>query len=332
MDRAPDLDTVRAVFARASRAPSLHNAQPWRWRWDGAEAELTMVQSRSMPETDMLNNESVIGCGVMLHHARVAWAAAGWDTAEARFPEPTRRAHLATVRPRHPHPPTEPEHLLGSAIDRRFSDRLPMDPPHEWPVVVEILRHLARDTRTTVTVLDEARRSELGRISAVATGFRRYDPGYQRELNWWTAVPDEGGAGVPPSALPEPADRAAVPVGREFPPGTAGSAAAGADDAVVIALSTLDDTAASLLDCGSVLSAVLLECTSRTLSTCPVTHVTELPSTRAMLSRLVEQRYPQALVRIGTARHDPPPRTPRLPLDAVLTIEPGASAPPTAPG
>ncbi|WP_416562132.1 hypothetical protein [Nocardia testacea] len=35
-ERKPDEGTVRAVLERACRAPSLHNSQPWRWRWDGS--------------------------------------------------------------------------------------------------------------------------------------------------------------------------------------------------------------------------------------------------------------------------------------------------------
>jgi nitroreductase len=111
-----------------------------------------------------------------------------------------------------------------------------------------------------------------------------------------------------------------VPIGREFPSGTVEPADGGDDEAMIAVLSTSGDTAVDLLDCGRALSAVLLECTVRGLSTCTITHVVELPSARSMVAELVGRQYPQVLVRIGTARTDPPPRTQRRPLDDFLAI------------
>ncbi|MGW6425505.1 hypothetical protein ACWF82_22780 [Nocardia sp. NPDC055053] len=57
------------------------------------------------------------------------------------------------------------------------------------------------------------------------------------------------------------------------------------------------------------------------LSTCIVSHVVELASSRAMVADLVGHPHPQVLVRIGAARTPPPPRTPRRPIDSFLEID-----------
>lgn len=316
----PDPGTVRSILGRASRAPSLHNAQPWRWRWDGATAALYMDPDRLLLATDMFNREGVLGCGVMLHHAEIAWAAAGWETSVDRFPEPPVRAHVASLRPTRRREPTESQRLLGDAIDVRYSDRMPMDPPPGWPVTREVLEFLCARTGTTVTFLDSTESVALQHISTVAARLRHYDPKYQAELTWWTAGPDADGTGVPATTLPSIADRTRVPVGREFPSGSAESAGEAADEATVAVLSTDGDSAADLLECGSALSAVLLECTAHGLSTCTVSHVIEIPAARAAVADLVDRRYPQVLVRIGAARCEPPPRTPRRPVDSFLEM------------
>ncbi|MFC9659997.1 Acg family FMN-binding oxidoreductase [Nocardia sp. NPDC127606] len=317
---SPDIDTVRTVFGHAARAPSLHNSQPWRWRWDGTTAALYLDAERLLPATDMFNREGVLGAGVMLNHAEVAWGAAGWQTRVSSFPDPTVRGHLASLQPVCPHVPTEPERLLGQAIEQRYSDRMPMDEPSGWQATRQILEFLASRSGTTTTFLDPTALGALHQISAMTTGFRRYDPKYQAELSWWTAGPDAGRAGVPASVLPTTPDRSHIPLGREFPSGTAGPAGEGDDEAMVVVLSTPGDSATDLLDCGRALSAVLLECTVQGLSTCTVSHIVEIPSARARVAELVGQRFPQVLVRIGSARAEPPPRTPRRGLDSFLEI------------
>ncbi|WP_280217157.1 Acg family FMN-binding oxidoreductase [Nocardia neocaledoniensis] len=320
--RTPDLATVRAVCERAARAPSLHNSQPWRWRWNGSGAALLVDAARLLPATDAFNREGILGCGVMLHHGEIAWAAAGWDTRTTRLPTPTVRAHVATIEPGSRHEPREADRDLGAAIDRRYSDRMPMDPPPEWTTTPQVLEFLAGRAHTSVTFLDGDGVEELRRISELTGRLRRYDPRYGAELSWWTARADRDGGGVPATVLPAAPDRERVPLGREFPAGSAASPESDADDAArVIVLSTDSDSAEAVLDAGYALSAILLECTAHDLSTCTVSHVTELPSARTRVAELVGHPRPQVLVRIGSARTSPPPRTARRPVDSILDID-----------
>lgn len=198
-----------------------------------------------------------------------------------------------------------------------------MDPPPEWVTTPKVLEFLVHRSHTSVTFLDDSGVEQLRRISELTTRLRRYDPQYGAELNWWSTGTDLGGAGIPATARPSAADRAHVPLGRQFPAGTAEPPDSRADDAARIAvLSTENDAAPELLAAGYALSAVLLECTAHGLSTCTISHVVELPSSRAMLADLVGHRYPQVLVRIGTACSPPPPRTPRRPIDSIIEMRP----------
>ncbi len=86
-------------------------------------------------------------------------------------------------------------------------------------------------------------------------------------------------------------------------------------------LSTYDPTRDSLVRCGEALSAVLLDATMAGLATCPLTHITEVPTSREIVAALIGGGVtPQVLVRIGlapsVAEADPP--TPRRPIDDVL--------------
>jgi nitroreductase len=90
-------------------------------------------------------------------------------------------------------------------------------------------------------------------------------------------------------------------------------------------LSTPRDTRVDALNCGEVLlSAILLECTMAGLATCPVTHITELESSRDIIRDLTTgpAAVPQVLIRVGIEPKGElaPEPTPRRPLSDVLEI------------
>ncbi|MET7772760.1 hypothetical protein [Nocardia sp. NPDC005366] len=314
---APDEATVRTVVERASRAPSLHNSQPWRWRWNGVRLALTVDAERLLPSTDAFNRQGIIGCGAALDHAVTAWTAAGWRPRVERFPQPTDRTHLASLEFSGPTPVLDSDVELAAAIDDRYTDRAPYAPAEPWPDLVPVLEELCRHHDTRMLAIDDETRETLGRISWSASALRRRDPYYQAELTWWlgAAGPD---AGVPASALPPREDHLRVPTNREFLAGTASPGPEERDQARIIALGSRDDTIESLSACGEALSAVLLECTVYDLSTCVMSHLTELPAIRARVIEAIGEPHPQIFVRVGRATAPGPPRTPRRPIDEVL--------------
>ena len=151
---------------------------------------------------------------------------------------------------------------------------------------------------------------------------QRYNSGYQAELDWWTA-PFEYVEGIPRSSLMSEEEGGRVAVNRAFPAeGDRHRRAHVPDDrAVVLVLSTPQDTYRDALHCGETLSTVLLECTAAGHATCPVTHVTEIPSARSVVAAMLPRAgVPQALIRVGRTPEleDSPPMTPRRDIADIL--------------
>lgn len=320
----PDHRTLLSAMRLASRAPSVHNTQPWRWRFDGERLRLHTDPDRVLAAADPQGRQQVISCGAMLHHVRTAFGAWGWHTDTTRLPDPSDPGRLAEIgfRP-WPDPPAGLVARAG-AIDHRRTDRLPMDPPAHWEDIAPRLRMLASPHYVDVDVLDESVRPRLTAVSEQAAALRRHDQMYQAEIGWWSGhsgFPE----GVPADALISDAERARVRVGRDFPsvPHSARRPAL-EDHARLVVLSTPDDSAAGWLATGEALSAILLECTVAGLATCALTHITELPTGRNILTGFLSRPgKPQLVIRIGTAPADEPehPPTPRRSLTDTLTLD-----------
>jgi len=323
-DSRPSDDTIRQAVELACRAPSLHNSQPWRWivSEDGGRRsiELHADPTRIGRSTDRSGRELVMSCGAALDHLRVALAAAGWDSATQRFPNPNDPDHLATVTMRPATLIAEGVRERAEAITRRHTDRLPFDPPQGWDLVLEVLRRNVFGSDVTLSVLPEDARPKLAQASRLSESLRRYDASYQAELQWWT-TPTWVTQGLPPESLPSAQEQQRVDVARAFP--TRGDAdrrpGVAHDRSVLAVISTPDDTPRDALYCGEALSALLLECTAAGLATCTLTHLMELQPSRDIVRELTGgSGLPQVLVRIGTATADHPEPTPRRPVDEVL--------------
>ncbi|WP_405181660.1 hypothetical protein OG225_11385 [Nocardia sp. NBC_01377] len=319
----PDLSTVSAALRLASRAPSVHNTQPWRWVYDGTRLHLYRDTDRQLTTTDPRGRQQVISCGAMLHHVRTALAAEGWHTDTVRLPDPIRPDLLATVTFRRwPDPPDGVTERAG-VIERRRTDRLPLRAPEGLPDLLHAARMLVHPHDLELDVLDESARPRVAAASDQAAALRRYDMEYQTELHWWSghsSTPE----GVPADALASAAESARVDVGRSFPPGSPSARRGDLDDhARLLVLSTAADSTAEWLHTGEALSVLLLECTAGGLATCALTHITELPSGRTTLAGLLPKSgVPQVVVRVGTAPDggDAITPTPRRPLAEFLTV------------
>jgi nitroreductase len=321
----PDHDTILEVIRLATRAPSVHNTQPWHWILDSAQLYLYADRDRMLPAADPRGRQRVISCGAVLHHARSGFAAKGWHTDTVRLPDPSQPDHLATIKfwP-WPEPP-DAIRARAEAIGRRYTDRLPMLEPEHFERLLPALRRLATPHLLEFDVLRDEARSQLAAISELATTARRDDMMYQQELQWWaghSGTPE----GVPPTALTSDAESARVDVGRRFPAAPHSMRRAElTDHSRVTVLSSDGDSPLQWLRTGEALSAILLECTANGLATCAVTHITELPTGRRALAALLPHPgVPQAVIRIGSAPEEPAPTpTPRRPLADVLEIRRG---------
>ncbi|MGV0645185.1 NAD(P)H nitroreductase [Mycolicibacterium sp. XJ2546] len=317
-------DVIKDVVQLACRAPSLFNSQPWRWVAEADTLQLFLDKDRVLYSTDHSGREALLGCGAALDHLRVASAAAGWQANVDRLPNPNNPLHLASIDFRPMELITEGHRRRADAILRRRTDRLPLTAPPDWDLVQAQLHRSVTSRAVRLDVIADELRPELAHASRLTESLRLYDTSYHSELSWWTG-PFESIDGVPHSTLVSDSEAERVDIGRDFPrvPHEARRLEFGYDQSKILVLSTHANDRTSVLECGEMLSAVLLEATMQSLATCPLTHITELWASRDIVSSLIGQTTtPQILVRVGVApaHEDPPPPTPRRPIDEVLEI------------
>jgi len=315
---------LTSIVELASRAPSLHNSQPWRWVLDDPTLHLFADHTRIGHRTDSAGREVILSCGVALDHLQVAAAAAGWATTVDRFPEPHDHDHLASIAFHPAESVTDHDRALGESIGARRTDRLAFAAPAPWAVLDHLLHSVVDGTNAELDVIDDNGRPALADASRRSEANRSGDKTYQIELDWWTQCsgPDHG---IPFSATASVDEADRVDVARTFPHHGGGNRRPqlDRDHSKILVLSTYDDSRENTLRCGEVLSRVLLECTAAGFATCTLTHMIELHASREMIRTLTGRRAePQVLIRVGRAPAiDPTPdRTPRRPVRDVLQI------------
>jgi len=322
----PDSETVRAAIALAGRAPSIHNSQPWLWTMRDLTLQLTTAEQRRLGATDPAARDMLLSCGAAVQHAQVAFAALGWATDVRWLPGTLHPDRVAALRFRRA-VPSPHDTALSAAICARRSDRRPYDANRAvtdddlHPVLAGARRpgiHIGRiDSAADLTELDQ--------LMHEAIDSRTADPAWLIEQQLWADPYLSPGVGIPSSNTPHDHQ----PFGRGTSTKTAtGTGALG----TLLLLATDRDDPQSCLEAGAATSALLLEATATGLSTCVLSLVTEVDSTRSALRRrlLADAAEPQLLVRIGwqPADSEPLPATPRLRLDEVLRFAPGPSASP----
>jgi hypothetical protein len=323
-DTLVDIDILRDAVQLACRAPSLHNSQPWQWVAEDAGLHLYVDPSRILHSADKSGREAHISCGAVLHHLRVAMAAAGWAANVERFPDPNNLDHLASLDFSPIGLVTDDQRRRADAILHRRTDRLSFAAPRNWEPVKPVLHNAVGADRIHLDVIADELRPELAEASKLTESLRLYDTSYHTELNWWTGH-FESSDGIPRSSLVSEAESDRVDVGRTFPVNAHKERRAGfgQDHSTVLVLSTDEDTRDDAFRCGEALSAVLLECTLAGLATCTLSHLTELQASRHLIGILTGRAaMPQLVIRVGEAPvlDEVPPMTPRRPLSDVLTF------------
>ncbi|BBY37283.1 hypothetical protein MMAN_14170 [Mycobacterium mantenii] len=315
---------LREAVLVACRAPSIHNSQPWRWVAEGELLRLFVDRYRTVPGADQSGRETIISCGAVLDHLRVAMLAAGWQARIKRFPDPNEPDNLALIDFSPADQVTDADLLRAEAILQRRTDRLPLGRPRYWDFFEPVLKDSVHDSVVTLDVLPDELRPQLVQASLFTEALRRDDWSYHVELDWWTS-PFVVTEGVPATALASESEHIRVDVGREFPvrSHTQRRMEVEVDCSKIFVLSTPEDTRTDVLGCGEALSTVLLECTVAGMATCTLTHLIEVDESRDIVRGLIAGHgEPQVLVRVGMAppTERPPVPTSRRPLNEVLEI------------
>ena len=83
------------VVAAATRAPSIHNTQPWRFRASGDRLDVFLDPERALPVLDPTARQQIISCGIAIEFAVVALAARRLAADVTLLPEDGAPDHLA---------------------------------------------------------------------------------------------------------------------------------------------------------------------------------------------------------------------------------------------
>ncbi|MFE7109127.1 Acg family FMN-binding oxidoreductase [Streptomyces sp. NPDC057575] len=327
---------VTDLVADATAAPSMHNAQPWLFRYSRGDRTLALRADfeRALPAADPSARALHVGCGAALLNLRVSAAHHGLAAATTLLPAPSDPAFLAAVRldaapGNRPGTPSdradEALRTLHPAIAERHTSRYPFD---EQPIPDDVRARLVGAARTEgadLTFLVPPHLETVLDLIRDAEGYDRGDPAREAEQEHWarftkTDAPDDG---IPDYAF-GPRDASERAINRDF----TGTRAPDGRARVLFErrpqlalLSTENDRPADWLRAGQALERVLLAATLDAVSTSFATQPIEWPDLRWVLrDPLHGTGHPQMIIRLGYGPTGP--RTPRRRLDRVLTIEP----------
>ncbi|MFC4944978.1 Acg family FMN-binding oxidoreductase [Pseudonocardia sp. GCM10023141] len=320
---------IAAAVARALRAPSVHNTQPWRWRIDPAAIELHADWDRHLAATDPDRRDLVISCGAALHHLAVALAAIDRSVTIDRMPDPEDAGHLATIH-LGSGPGDAEDAALYAAIDERRTERRRMSHlPVPATAVDDLVREAARLGVLLVPVSGDAMRARLSDALVRAAREQAATPGYLAELRLWTerypgshdGVPAAAVAPVPPG-LPTPSPLRRFPHARLQQPRQLTGHGRPDDAAEFLVVVTPTDGIVDRLRAGEATSAVLLAATRGGLATTPLSQGMEIEATRHAIRTEVLHvpEHPQLLLRVGwpATESEALPPTPRRDIRSVL--------------
>ncbi|MEU2716630.1 nitroreductase [Streptomyces sp. NPDC007205] len=325
--RAPGVETVTALVADAATAPSLHNVQPWTFRYlrDIGVLRLYADLERALPRTDPEHRGLHIGCGAALLNLRVSAAVAGLAPLVRLLPEPAYPELLAEVHLCCAGPPDGALAQLGPAIRRRHSSRLPFRDEAVPTAVRERLSEAAGVEGAQLLFPGPWHVQSILDLVRDAEGREAVDPAVRAETVRWTHTESSGVAGAADGISGEafgPRQRGASTPVRDFAVGRPmpGRDAAPFEKSPNIALlGTARDEPVDWLCAGQALERVLLRATTDGLVASVTSQPLEWPQIRwAVRDPVSAMAHVQMVIRLGYGPAGP--ASPRRPVTDLLDV------------
>jgi nitroreductase len=324
--RQLDAKIVTALVGEAVAAPSMHNAQPWRFRFVAGERALQLLADpdRAMPRSDPENRALHIGCGAALFNLRVAAVHAGFAPVVELLPDPAEPLLLATVRLGEAPPSADEDGLarLHPAIRERHTSRHPFDEKDIPEDARAALRNAAHQEGAELLFPGPWHVETVLGLVHDAESRDASNPEGMEDLHRWTRLGPEADIatdGVPEYAFGPRMRDGKAPL-RDFagrrPVADRGTTSFERNPHLAL-LSTPGDAPSDWLRAGQALERVLLEATLAGLATSLTSHALESPDLR-LLARdpVAGSGHVQMVLRVGYGPHGP--ATPRRPVRDVL--------------
>jgi nitroreductase len=297
----PPRQLVDELVRAAVAAPSLHNAQPWRFRIrDGSVIELSVDPARMLRTADPGGRAAHIACGAALFNLRLAAAIAGLRPNIVLLPDPGRPLLLAEVRLAATRQAAASwERDLYAAIGRRQTNREPYSTRLVPPDARAALAGAASAEGAVLHFLDRDEALRVRRLAADAELYLLADPAYRAEVARWVGGQREGD-GVPDSALGPTSPEGGQPV-RRFVPGRPAPVRYERfeENPQLAVLSVRAGGARNWLGAGQALQRVWLTATGRGISCCPLTQPLETADAWLVRDPRSGTEQPQMILRIG---------------------------------
>jgi nitroreductase len=333
-DTAPNLARQAAYLIEvASRAPSVHNTQPWRFKISEHALELHCDASRQLLE-DQAGREMLISCGAALYGLRLGIRSLGYRPEVELFPGPVSQLPLARVRLGDAVPVTSDERKLLQAVPHRHTHRGPFESdPLPTGLLTRLQDDVTAEGATLAVIPPGAGYDKLAAI--LATWSRRRDlyPTSQAEIQsqaetarWTRDVGSQARDGVPAHAFPAAhGHQAGRWPQRDFDLGRGwGLLPQGGSPAPATAiLVTAGDNEEDWIRAGQALQRLLLRAASQWAFASLQTEPLQAPATRSLIRySLARPGWPQMLLQFGVARTTHP--TARRPAPEVTRDAPSA--------
>jgi nitroreductase len=329
-------DDMISLVGMASRAPSVHNTQPWRFRARDNAIELYADSHRMLRHVDPAGREMILSCGAAIFGLRLGMRKLGYLPQTDLLPDPGRPRLIARVRPSGRAPATRLESEMIAALPHRHTHRGPFGP---GDVSSRLLADLSLDATAEraelVIVDDHGTVRQLAGLVLAAASEQAADPAIMAEERSWARLPGAAARdGIPAQAWmgtqragladeTRPALRAAFATPRlpqrDF--GLRESQPPGAHPPVVTAvLATPGDSPVDWIHAGQALHRVLLHAATRWVFASLQSQPLESDVLRAEVRACVDMDgYPQLLLQLGRA--NTAPATPRRPATDTIADE-----------
>jgi hypothetical protein len=298
---------LRRAAVRATRAPSVHNTQPWRFVLGARALEIHADRSRQLRVLDPHGRQLMLSCGCALFNARVALAAAGYEPEIERFPDPTRWELVARIAISDGTNGAAELAALDPMIGQRHTNRRQFSEEQVPDDVVAALVDAAnREGAEIFPIVRVEDRLATARLSQQADQIENTDPAYRAELRAWTSDDPLRLDGVPAAAVPhvDAGSEDDLPI-RDFDTrGTGGlpTRTRSSLNQCLLLLGAMEDNPMAWLRAGEALERMLLELTARGYAASPLTQVIEVARTNQQLRDELRLRmHPHVLLRVGRA-------------------------------